>query len=177
MGALQQLYTKQGYFQQAASFASLHKSPYPIHGAPFPQNDSNLLDRPPRTPIYPRIKLRRTPHLIRLRPHLSRIPPILLQIGPKLDILRRNRILPNMRQEEERQQRAEETQRRAHEERILTAPGAIRSAGRMVLDNWENVGTDESADLAKSGGYGKILASNGSGARLRRNEPDIIART
>jgi len=47
----------------------------------------------------------------------------------------------------------------------------------MVLDDWENVGPNESSDLAKCGGYSVVLASNSSRAGLRRDETDVIAWT
>ena len=72
-------------------------------------------------------------HLIFLRAHLPCIPAMVFKISPELQILTRNRILPNMRQKEERQTRAEDAESAADEEGIL-ATSQNDSPGRTLDD-------------------------------------------
>ena len=79
--------------------------------------------------------------MICLNAHLSRVPSLTLKVLPKLQILRRDRILADVRQQEKGQEAAEDTQTAADEERILAAPNAVRATGGIVLNNGEQVCT------------------------------------
>ncbi len=98
-----------------------------------------------------------------------------LQILPKLDILRGNGILPNMRQQKQRQSRTEDTQSGADEKRILTATNAVCAAGSVGLDDWEDVGSDKGANLAERGCDGVVLPADGRGAGFGGYEADVVA--
>ena len=126
--------------------------------------------------LQPRIRARTAPHLILLTPHLPRIPPVTLQIRAELQVLLRNSILPDMRQEEKRQRGAKDTQSGRDEERILARANAFRSTGRVGLDDGEDVGADKGADLAHGGGDTVVLASNGGCGCFGCDEADVIAR-
>lgn len=77
-----------------------------------------------------------------------------------------------MRQQEKRQAGAENTQRRRHEEGILARASGVRS---IVLNDGEDISSDEGANLAGSGRDGVVLATNRGGAGLGRHEPDVVA--
>lgn len=81
-----------------------------------------------------------------------------------------------MRQERERQARTEDTQTAADEERILAPAGAVRPTRRVLLYDGEDVGADESANLAERGGDGVVLPANGGSAGLGGDETDVVAR-
>ncbi|KAL9608248.1 MAG: hypothetical protein Q9167_006900 [Letrouitia subvulpina] len=81
-----------------------------------------------------------------------------------------------MRQQEPRQRRAEEAQAAADEERVLPAARAALASGSVLLDDGEDVGADEGADLTARGGDGVILAADSGGARFGGDEADVVAR-
>lgn len=76
-----------------------------------------------------------------------------------------------MRQAENGQESTEHAKRAGDEKRVLSSTCGI---WRVGLDDWKNVASDESADLAEGGGDAVVLSSDRSCARLRGNESDIV---
>ena len=107
-------------------------------------------------------------HLIGLRAHLPCIPAMVFKISPELQIFARNRILPNMRQKEECQTRAEDAKSAAHEEWVLAASVAVLAAWSVLLNDWEDVGSNKSADFPHRSGDGIVLAADRCSAGLGR---------
>lgn len=106
--------------------------------------------------------------------HLPRVPSVAFKILSKLAILQTNRILPDRRQEEKRQKRAQQTQTGTDKERDLAASSAVRSAWGVVLDDWEHVRADESADLAHGGRNRIVLSADGGRAGLGCHQADVV---
>ena len=100
---------------------------------------------------------------------------MLLEVGPKFEILRGNSILADLGQESERDERTEEAQTTGHEKGVLATANTIRTAGRIGLDDGEDVGAYEGADLPEGGRDGVILAPDRGGGGLGRDQADIIA--
>lgn len=142
---------------------------------------SNLLSSNHRTlppnlkPFIPHCRPTRRIRLVLLTAHLPRVPAMLLQIRPELQILAGDGILPDMRQEKQGQKRAQEAQAAADEKGILTASDAVGAAGRVGLDDGEDVGPDEGTDFAGRGGDGVVLPADGGGAGLGGDEADVVA--
>jgi len=110
-----------------------------------------------------------------LASHGTGIISIRLKKAPKPCILRLNRILSDLRQEEERDQRAENTQRTTQIERVLSL---LDDIGASVSDDvWEDVCANEGADLACCSGDTVVLASDGGCGGLGGNEADVITWT
>ena len=102
---------------------------------------------------------------------------MLLEVGPELEILGGDRILADLGQKEERQERAEEAKTAAHEKRVLASAGTVGATGGVVLDYWKNVRAYKSADLTERGSNGVILASDGGGTGFGSDKADVVART
>ncbi|KAL9034256.1 MAG: hypothetical protein Q9214_007128, partial [Letrouitia sp. 1 TL-2023] len=116
------------------------------------------------------------PPLLKLRQsQLPRIPPLRLQVLPKPHVLAPDRVLPDLRQQEPRQRRAEEAQAAADEKGILPAARAALASRGVLLDDGEDVGADEGADLAAGGGDSIVLAADGGGAGFGGDEADVVA--
>ena len=115
--------------------------------------------------------------LVFLAPHLACIPSMALQILPKLQILTGDGILPDVWQTKERDDSTQDAQARGHEERILTTARAVGPTWRIVLNDREDIGADEGANLARRGSNGVVLASDGRGRGLGSDETDIVARS
>ena len=113
-------------------------------------------------------------HLILLCAHLPGIPSLLFKISPELQVLTCDRILPDMRQKEECQTGAEDAESAAHEEGILAASVAVRATWSVLLNDGENVGSDESANLPHGSGDGIVLATDGGGTGFGRDQTNVI---
>ncbi len=100
---------------------------------------------------------------------------MLLEIGSKFDILGSDRILANLGQKEESDECTEYAQSAGYEERILTASDAVSASWRVSLDDGENVGANEGANLPRGGGNGVVLTADRCGTGLRSNKADIVA--
>lgn len=57
----------------------------------------------------------------------------------------------------------------------MASARAVGAAGRVLLDDGEQVGADERADLAARGGDSVVLAADGGGAGLGGDEADVVA--
>jgi hypothetical protein len=100
---------------------------------------------------------------------------MLLQILLEPEILKVNRILLNIRDEQHCNNPREDTQRARHEERILALlDDVIACCGDDV---GEDIGSDEGADFADGSGDGVVLAADGGGASFGGDEADVVAGT
>lgn len=107
-----------------------------------------------------------------LASHGTGIISIRLKKAPKPCIFRLNRILSDLRQEEERDQRAENTQRTTQIERVLSL---LDDIGASVGDDvGEDVCANEGANLAGCGGDTVVLASDGGCGGLGGNEANVV---
>ena len=110
-----------------------------------------------------------------LHTHLRDIIPILDQIRPKLSVFLIDSILPNMRQQEKRNESRQDTQCRTHKERILTSFDWIRILVAVVEDS-ENLIANKSTDFADCSGDTVVLASDGGSTGFRGDQADVVAR-
>lgn len=79
--------------------------------------------------------------------------------------------LVDLREQEERQESTEDAQRAGDEERILALTNFI---GGILLDNGQNVGAHEGANLANGGSIRVVLATDGGSATLGGTQAQII---
>jgi hypothetical protein len=79
--------------------------------------------------------------------------------------------LVDLRKKEESQESTEDAQRAGDEERILALANLV---GGILLDNWQNVGAHEGADLANGGSIRVVLTTNGSGTTLGGTQTQVI---
>lgn len=106
------------------------------------------------------------------QPQLPRIPPPTLKVLPKLDIFSRDRILTNMRQTKQHQERTQNAQTTRNIERILRRGILIISRGLNVR---KHVCPDKSADFANCSRDSVVLAADAGGAGFGGDEPDVVA--
>jgi hypothetical protein len=97
-----------------------------------------------------------TRHTRTLHPHFTRIIAISRKILPKLRILLINRVLADVRQQEN-QPRSDKRKRRCHEERVTSGSDLI--VARSFLERVERIGAGESANFSDSSRDAVVLTT------------------
>ena len=108
--------------------------------------------------------------------HVASVVSVLGEVGLKLGILVVDGVLTDMWQEEESQECRENTECRRDEERILASLDRVRVLV-PVVQNTEDLGSDEGANLAGGGCDSVVLATNTGSARLGGDQTNIVTRT
>lgn len=81
--------------------------------------------------------------------------------------------LVDLREQEERQESTEDAKCAGDEERILALANVV---GSILLDDWQNVGAHESANLANGGSIRVVLTTDSSSATLGGTQAKVITR-
>lgn len=81
--------------------------------------------------------------------------------------------LVDLREQAEREESTEDAQRAGDKEWILTRANLI---GGIILDNGQDVGAHESANLTNGGSVRVVLTTDGSGAALGCTKAKVVAR-
>jgi len=108
--------------------------------------------------------------------HVVNIVPVLGEISLELGVLRLDGVLANMWQQEESEERRQDAQRSGDEEWILTSLDWVRSLISLVQDT-ENLGANESTNLASGSCNTVVLTTNTSSASLGCNQANVVTGT
>jgi hypothetical protein len=134
-----------------------------------------ILQTPKRVASFSVSSNARSPRFILIRTQRLRVIPMLLQVLPEPHILKINRILLDIRHEDQRDDAGEDAQRTGDEEWILALLDWVVAAG--CNNAWEDVCAHESTNFANSSSNAIILTTDRSGAGLGRNKTDVVARS
>lgn len=93
-----------------------------------------------------------------LQPHQRGVEAVGAEILPEADVLLVDGVLADVGQEEPGEGAGEDGEAGGDPERILALAGGV---GGVVLDDGEDPGADEGADLADGGGDAVVLAADG----------------
>lgn len=109
-----------------------------------------------------------------MQTHLADIVAVGLEVETELGVLLADGVLTDVWKQEQGQAGTEHAQSRGDEEWVLASLDRV-GVGIAVVQDSEDTGTDERANLAKGGSNTVVLATNGGGGRLGCDETNVVA--